>query len=138
MALERPTPGVRRIEPPSDPKRAAWDRFHNEARKLRKGWLGCEVCPPEKRDPEAITEVHHVISQRRLKLYAVENSLPDLRLLELLTDPRNSIVLCKECHSLHTLRFQRLPLSSIPKAAWDFATDQGLKDEMIAEYRSER
>lgn len=123
---------------PEDPWRRAWEIFAKLARKMRgAGWLGCEVCLPENRDPNGWTEIHHVISQQRLKRYAKENSLPAVRLVELLTDPRNSIVLCKEHHALHTLRAKRLPLSSIPAEAWEFAKELGLKEELIAEYRSE-
>lgn len=102
------------------------------------GWHGCEVCEPEKRDPNAWTEVHHVISQRRLKRYAQDNSLPTLRLLELLTDPRNSIVLCRPHHGNHTVRMNRIPLAKIPDAAWAFARELGLERELMQEYDREQ
>ena len=131
------TPGVRRTDrTPKDATRAAWDRYYNEARK--RAWKGCQACPPEQRNPKAWLEVHHVISQQRLKRLAVERKLPSVRRLDLLTDPRNSIVLCKECHHKHTVRFERLPLAVIPAAAWDFARENGLKDELIKEYARER
>lgn len=130
------TPGVRRRDDtPKDPRRAAWDRFYREARKMRRAWLGCEVCPPEERDPNAWLEIHHVISQQRLKRLARDRKMPEMRKLDLLTDPRNSIVLCRPCHHRHTVRNETLPLSSIPPAAWDFARELGLKDELIKEYQ---
>lgn len=131
------TPGVRRTDrTPPDPVRAAWDRFYREAKKARKAWRGCEACPPERRDPNAWLEIHHVISQQRLKRYARERKLPAVRRLDLLTDPRNSIVLCKPCHHKHTVRHERLPLRVIPKPAWDFAKELGLKEELIEEYKT--
>ena len=116
--------------------RKLWERFVKAARKMRggAGWQGCEVCPPEERDPNAWTEIHHVISQQRLKKYARENSLPAMRLLEILTDPRNSIVLCKRHHGNHTVRMERIPMSAIPDAAWEFAKELGLEEELIEEY----
>ena len=116
--------------------RKAWQRFYDDARKMRKAWLGCEVCPPEKRDPNAWLEIHHVISQQRLKRLARDRKLPEMRKLDLLTDPRNSIVLCRECHHKHTIRHETLPLRSIPAAAWDFCRELGIKDELIKEYAS--
>ncbi len=134
------TPGVRKVNrTPKDPNRAAWDRFYREARKMRKAWQGCEVCPPEKRDPNAWLEVHHVISQRRIKRLAVERKIRETGRRDLLTDPRNSIVLCRQCHHEHTVSHRAIPLGAIPAAAWDFAKELGLKDELIAEYgRGER
>jgi len=129
------TPGVRKADnTPAEPSRAAWDRYYREAKKLRRSWKGCEVCPPAKRDPNAWLEIHHVISQRRLKRYSVERKLPEMRRLALLTDPRNSIVLCQACHHKHTVRHTPIPLITIPADAWDFAKELGLKDELIAEY----
>ena len=64
------TPGVRRREGPADAGRRSWDTFHKQARKRAKAWEGCEVCEESRRDPNAWTEVHHVISQKRLKKYA--------------------------------------------------------------------
>lgn len=130
------TPGVRKAnDAPKDPVRAAWDRFYREARKMRRAWKGCEVCPPERRDPNAWLEIHHIISQRRIKRLAVDRKLPEMRKLDLLTDPRNSIVLCRECHHRHTVRHERLPVKAIPAPAWDFADELGLRGEVLEEYR---
>jgi 5-methylcytosine-specific restriction endonuclease McrA len=130
------TPGVRKIDrTPTDPVRAAWDRFYRESRKMRKAWKGCEACPPEKRDPNAWLEIHHIISQRRLKRLAVERKLPQMRKLDLLTDPRNSIVLCRDCHHRHTVAHEAIALDAIPRPAWEFADELGLRGEVMGEYR---
>lgn len=130
------TPGVRaKPEPSQSESRKAWQRFYDDSRRMRRAWLGCEVCPPERRDPNAWLEIHHVISQQRLKRLARDRKLPEMRKLDLLTDPRNSIVLCRECHHRHTVRNETLPLSSIPAAAWDFARELGIKNELVEEYR---
>jgi len=129
------TPGVRKIDrTPDDPRRAAWDRFYREARKMRRAWKGCEACPPERRDPNAWLEIHHVLSQRRIKRLGVERKLSENAILNLLTDPRNSIILCRECHHRHTVSYESLPLGVIPAAAWEFATEIGLREELIEEY----
>jgi hypothetical protein len=57
-----------------------------------------------------------------------------MRLEELLTDPRNTIVLCKEHHHLHTVKMKPVPLRLIPRGAWEFAREIGLLDEMKGEY----
>lgn len=130
------TPGVRRADhAPKEPSRAAWNRYYREARKLRKAWRGCEACPPERRDPNAWLEIHHVVSQRRIRRLAVEEKLSENRKLELLTDPRNSIILCQQCHHRHTVAHETLPLGVIPAAAWAFANELGLREEVIKEYR---
>lgn len=131
-------PGVRRIPEPDDLTRRWWGRFVKAARRMRgAGWQGCEVCEEAERDPNAWTEVHHVIAQQRLKRYARENDLPAKSLLALLTDPRNSIVVCKRHHGNHTVRVEPIPMSAIPDAAWEFAKELGLEDEMLKEYRRE-
>lgn len=76
-----------------------------------------------------------MISQQRLKRYVRERKLPKLRLHELLTDHRNSIVLCKTCHSRHTHRQETVRLEALPAAAWQFATELDLDQELIDEYR---
>lgn len=116
---------------------AAWEAFRRRARKGR-SWKGCENCPPARRDPNAELEVHHVISQRRLKRLARDKRLPRLRLLILLTDPRNTMLLCDRCHPGHESRMRRINSENVPQAAWEFARDLGLLDELLAEYPERR
>lgn len=121
---------------PYNPKAesAAWTRYYREARRMGRAWLGCMACPPERRDPKAITEVHHVVSQRKLKdLY---RHLNPWKLLQILTDPRNSMILDESCHAAHIDGTQtgRLPRRAIPSYAWDFAAEHGLTEHVKEEY----
>lgn len=128
-------PGVRKRGPKrSDPVGAAWESYYNESKRLRRSWRGCEVCPPTQRDPNALTQVHHIISQRRLKRYALDEKLSQHERLNLLTDPRNSLVVCEKCHHLHTTALRPIPLSIIPKPAWEFVRQLGLVNELVEEY----
>lgn len=128
-------PGVRRRGPKrTDPVGAAWESYYEGAKRLRRSWRGCEVCPPTRRDPNAITQIHHIISQRRLKRYALDKRMDTHRRLELLTDKRNAIIVCEQCHHLHTTAMRPIPLNLIPPPAWEFVKELGLVDELITEY----
>ena len=136
MTAEDPTPGVRSGgEGPQTPAQRPWEVFYRESRKRRRAWKGCEACPTERRDPKEITEVHHVLSQRRLKRYAVDQRLSVEERLELLTDPSNSMILCRACHHRHTVAFDPIRYSAIPEEAVAFARDLGLDHELREEYR---
>jgi hypothetical protein len=129
------TPGVRQRIPydRADAVAAAWERYYKASRK-GKSWKGCVVCPPERRDPNAQTEVHHPIEQQRLKTYAKDKGIGYLRLLRLLTDDRNSMLVCQTCHHGHTSGMNPLPRRALSQPAWDFAAELGLTDELMEGY----
>lgn len=128
------SPGERETDAGPTMKDQMWNRFYREARKLGKHWKGCHACPPGKRDPKALLQVHHVVSQRRLKRLAKDRKMTPLELLRLLTDPRNSMLVCETCHDRHTLRHTPLPRSAISEAAWEFIYDWHLEEEIMKEY----
>jgi hypothetical protein len=113
-----------------------WERYFREARRLGQSWKGCMACPPERRDPGALLEVHHVVSQQRMKRWCRERGIPKGSVQELraLTDPRNSMLLDERCHSGHTSGLRRLDRGAIPSYAWAFAAEKDLTDEVMEEY----
>lgn len=125
-----------------DPRAEAgmWERYFREARELGQHWKGCMACPPERRDPQAILQVHHVVSQQRVKRWCREQGWAKggLRELRALTDPRNSMLLDEGCHSGHTSGLRRLPRAAVPLYAWKFAVEKGLLDEVLDEYEEAR
>jgi len=129
-------PGVRRrvTYDRADIVAAAWEEFRKRARKGR-SWKGCENCEPTRRDPKAEVFVHHVVSQRRLKRLARDRKLPEVRLLVLLTDPRDGMLVCDRCHQNHESRAEAIRRDNIPQPAWEFARELGLIDELLDEYR---
>lgn len=131
------TPGEREASPFPTMQSQMWNRFYREARSRGKHWKGCAACPPRERDPKAILQVHHVISQQRLKRLAKDQHLPPLERLRLLTDPRNSMLLCEDCHSAHTNRAKKLPRRAVSNRAWDFAFELDLIEELMDEYPRE-
>lgn len=128
------TPGER--DGAYDPRLQAqmWLDYFREARQLGRHWEGCRACPPERRDPTAILQVHHVVSQQRLKRWCKEEGLDPLATLEVLTDARNSMLLCEVCHAGHTSGLQPLPRQAIPQYAWRFASEKELLPELAEEY----
>lgn len=115
---------------------AEWSRFFREARRLGKHWDGCHACPPERRVPKGIVEVHHVVSQQRLKRWCRERGIQKGALEELmiLTDARNSMILCESCHYLHTYRGRPISRKVIRLHAWEFIRERGLEEEILEEY----
>lgn len=113
---------------------AMWERYYREARRIGKHWEGCHACPPEERDPNVKVDVHHVVDQQRLKELAGREKWPTLRLLRLLTDPRNSMLLCARCHHLQTVRLRKLPLRAIRPPAWDYIREHDFTDWVRANY----
>lgn len=65
---------------------------------------------------------HHVISRQALKRLTKD---PKER-ARLINDERNLVWVCVPCHMRHENAFRRLPLSSLPQSALDFATEVGL------------
>lgn len=128
------TPGERETNPFPGMQGQMWNTYYRKARQMGKHWKGCAACPPNRRDPEALLQIHHVIEQRRLKRLAVDRKLTALERLRLLTDPRNSMLLCEGCHHRHTVKFQRLPRAAIADYAWDFIRELGLTEEAMADY----
>lgn len=94
------------------------------------------VCPPTRRDPNAKVEVHHVVSQQRLKRWCRDHGIQkgSVRELEILTDDRNTLLLCESCHWLHTYRGRPVPREAIPDYAWEFIDELGLREEIYRDY----
>ena len=115
-------------------ERQMWAAYYRHARNKGRWWKGCVACPPEKRNPKALLEVHHVVARQYLKRVAVDRGWPDFYRLKVLTDWRNSMLLCEGCHHRHTVRAERIRRSVIPGPAWEFAAKHGLTDYLIAEY----
>ena len=97
-----------------------WNRYWRESLRLGMNWKGCQACPPEKRDPEAVLQVNHVISKQRLKRFCKEHGQGPGYLLLLLTDPRNSMLVDERCHEGHTTGMRPIPREAIPSYAWEF------------------
>jgi hypothetical protein len=121
-------------------ERAEWNRFFRAALALGRRWRGCQVCPPTKRDPNAKLEVHHVVSQQRLKRWCRERGIAkgSFEELKILTDERNTLLPCESCHWLHTYRGRPIPREAIPAHAWAFIDEKGLREEMEREYPPRR
>lgn len=128
------TPGEREAAPFPSMKSQMWNRYYRVSRSRGKHWKGCAACPPRKRDPKVVVQVHHVISQQRLKRLAKDLKMSELDRLRLLTDPRNSMLVCDGCHEAHTRRMRRLPRRAVDSEAWEFAADWGLTEELMDEY----
>lgn len=111
-----------------------WQRFHEESRRLGKHWEGCHNCTPEERDPNEPVDSHHVVSQADLKRIGRDRRWPKVRLLRVLTDPRNSMLVCARCHHQHTINFKPLRREALRPYAWDFARELGLVEKVRAEY----
>lgn len=131
-------PGVRQrvVFDRPDQKAAMWEAYYRDSRRGR-SWKGCENCLPERADPEAHLDTHHVIEQQRLKTWAKDHGQSALATLRLITDPRNSMLVCGACHQGQTSRMRRIRLAAIRREAWDFIREVDLLDEVIEDYRGE-
>lgn len=89
---------------------------------------------PHERDPGEITEVHHVIRQQDLKAIARDRKWPTLRLLRVLTDPRNSMIACPRCHHGDTGRMKPIYRESIRPYVWEFIDELGLRQIAFERY----
>jgi hypothetical protein len=130
------TPGIRprvRYER-SDIISQLWENYRLEALRLGHHWEGCHNCDPETRDPNVRLDVHHVVEQSRLKEIARREKWPRVRLLRVLTDPRDSMLVCPLCHHGHTSKNKRLWRESIRPYAWTFAAELGLTEEVRRNY----
>lgn len=115
---------------------AAWSRFFRNALSRGRNWEGCKACPPERRNPKAKIEVHHVVSQQRIKRWCRERGIAkgSLAELRLLTDDRNSVLVDEHCHYGHTYKLRPIPRDVIPDHAWEFIEELGLTAEILEEY----
>lgn len=118
-----------------DARSQMWGSFRREARAAGRSWQGCAVCPPERRDPNAELDVHHVIPQQKLKAVARDRKVTKLTLLRWLTDPRNAILVCPTCHLGDTTRMEPIPRIAIPEPAWEYADELGLAGLVLERYR---
>ena len=83
-------------------------------------------------------DVHHVIPQTRLKQYATDHRLSELERLQLLTDARNSLLTCEDCHHGDTSRSDPIKRSALHEDAWAFARELGFMDYVRERYPEER
>lgn len=87
----------------------------------------CGVCAPMRR--RRPRQAHHVLPQRAIRDYVVELRLPlpDGRKLlkKLLTDKRNRMWLCVDCHAGYEHGNLTIYREMTPVSAWDFARELG-------------
>lgn len=121
---------------PPTMERQLQSTYYRVARSKGKWWEGCHACPPDRKDPKALLQVHHVIEQQTLKRVAKDRKWSQFKLLTVLWDPRNSMLLDETCHHLHTVKSKRLPISAVSEAAWEFAAEYDLTDIIVREYRA--
>lgn len=77
-----------------------------------KGWCQCGNCWPQRWS--LALERHHLVPASRIK---------QLGRLDMLWDQRNALPVDRRCHIRHTDAFERIPISSVPAHAFEFAVE---------------
>jgi hypothetical protein len=122
-----------KLDVPAADREQAWDRFWTESRK-GKSWKGCEVCPPERRDPNALLEVHHTIRQQDIADRGKDLGWDDETLLRWLTDPRVGLLVCGTCHYGDTSRSNPIRRGALRPENFDYAKELDMLDYLDERY----
>lgn len=83
----------------------------------------CEVC-----GERPATCGHHVFKQQWLRDYhrsRVARALRVRPLKALLSDVRNRMQVCEECHDAHERHCPAIPRAKVPASAWEFTAELG-------------
>lgn len=75
---------------------------------------GMQCCPVvDDGEHEGDLQAHHVISQQKLRHYALGSGLTDEEADVIAWDPANGLAVCRRHHDRHTLATKRLPLYAL-------------------------